>query len=117
MKKITLMLLTLLIIGSMLSAQEITGLKIIENVYNRPTGEDQTADLTMSLINSRDDKRVREIKQYLKDYGEMEKKIMFFVAPADVYNTSFMIWSYEKTGKDDDQWIYLPALKAHIERQ
>ncbi|MDA3872257.1 MAG: outer membrane lipoprotein-sorting protein [Candidatus Marinimicrobia bacterium] len=111
MKKITLMLLTLLIIGSMLSAQEITGLKIIENVYNRPTGEDQTADLTMSLINSRDDKRVREIKQYLKDYGEMEKKIMFFVAPADVYNTSFMIWSYEKTGKDDDQWIYLPALK------
>ena len=111
MKKITLMLLALFVATAVLSAQEITGLKIIENVYNRPTGEDQTADLTMSLINSRGDKRVREIQQFLKDTGDMEKKIMFFVAPADVYNTSFMNWSYDEAGKDDDQWIYLPALK------
>ena len=36
---------------------------------------------------------------------------MFFQSPADVRNTSFMNWSYDKAGKDDDQWIYLPALK------
>ena len=41
----------------------------------------------------------------------MEKRIMFFVSPADVRNTSFMSWSYDKAGKNDDQWIYLPALK------
>jgi len=110
-KKFTLMLLALFVIGAVLTAAEITGLEIIENVYNRKTGEDQTADITMSLINSRGDERVREIKQFLKDFGEMEKKIMFFTAPADVYNTSFMNWSYEEQGKDDDQWIYLPALK------
>lgn len=110
-KKITLMLLALLAAGTVLSAQEITGLTIIENVYNRPTGQDQEGDLTMSLINSRGDERVREIKQFLKDFGDMEKKIMFFVSPADVRNTSFMNWSYDKVGKDDDQWIYLPALK------
>ena len=111
MKKITLMLLALLVAGTALFAQEITGLQIIENVYNRPTGQDQSADLTMSLINSRGDERVREIKQYLKDEGKTEKKIMFFVSPADVHNTSFMNWSYDEAGKDDDQWIYLPALK------
>jgi len=111
MKKFTLMLLTLLMIVSMLSAQELTGLKIIENVYNRSTGEDQEGDLTMSLINSRGDERVREIKQYLIEFGDMEKKIMFFISPADVRNTSFMNWSYDEVGKDDDQWIYLPALK------
>ena len=94
-----------------LSAQEITGLKVIENVYNRSTGQDQEGDLTMSLFNSRGDKRVREIKQYLKEFGDMEKKIVFFVSPADVRNTSFMNWSYDKVAKDDDQWIYLPALK------
>ncbi|MCK4956373.1 MAG: outer membrane lipoprotein-sorting protein [Candidatus Cloacimonetes bacterium] len=109
--KIALMLLVLFTFGTVLSAQKITGLKIIENVYNRPSSVDQTADLTMSLINSRGDKRVREIKQFLKDSDGMEKKIMFFVAPADVYNTSFMNWSYDKAGKNDDQWIYLPALK------
>ena len=94
-----------------LAAQEITGLQIIENVYNRPTGNDQTADLTMTLVNSRDEKRVRKIKQFTKQIGNTEKKIMFFVSPADVHNTSFMNWSYDEEGKDDDQWLYLPALK------
>lgn len=111
MKTIKQLLLTLIITVSSLFAQKIGGLQIIQNVYDRPTGNDQTADLTMTLINSRGNKRVREMKQYLKDYGEVEKKTMFFVAPADVYNTSFMNWSYDQDGKNDDQWIYLPALK------
>ena len=34
---------------------------------------------------------------------------MFFTAPADVRNTSFLSYSYSD-GKKDDQWIYLPAL-------
>ncbi|NOX18547.1 MAG: outer membrane lipoprotein-sorting protein [Chlorobi bacterium] len=92
-------------------AQKITGLQIIENVYNRPVGDDMTADLKMILINSSGNERVREIKQFSRDFGEVEKKIMFFVSPADVKNTSFMNWSYDEEGKDDDQWIYLPALK------
>ncbi|MEA1987480.1 MAG: outer membrane lipoprotein-sorting protein [Candidatus Marinimicrobia bacterium] len=111
MKKITLILLLLIIVVSILPAKELTGLQIIQKVYNRSTGNDQTADLTMSLINSRGDERIREIKQFLKDTNDMEKKIMFFTTPADVYNTSFMNWSYDEDGKDDDQWIYLPALK------
>ncbi|MDA3812637.1 MAG: outer membrane lipoprotein-sorting protein [Candidatus Cloacimonetes bacterium] len=111
MKKITIILMAVLIMTATLTAQEITGLKIIENVYNRPTGQDQEGDLTMALINSRGDERVREIKQFLKEFGDMEKKIMFFVSPADVRNTSFMYWSYDEAEKNDDQWIYLPALK------
>lgn len=93
------------------SQEKITGLQIIQNVYNRPEGKDQTGELTMTLINSRGDKRVREIKQFLKDFGTEEKKTMFFLSPADVHNTSFMNWSYDEEGRDDDQWIYLPALK------
>ena len=109
--KIMPILFILWIFTVTLSAGEITGQQIIENVYNRPTGTDQTADLTMSLINSRGEKRIREIKQFTKDFGDVEKKIMFFVSPADVRNTSFMNWSYDDPAKDDDQWIYLPALK------
>ncbi|MDZ7764432.1 MAG: outer membrane lipoprotein-sorting protein [Melioribacteraceae bacterium] len=109
---ITLTLLAAAIFSISLYAQEeLTGKKIIENVYYRPTGEDATSDLTMTLINSRGNERVREIKQYSKDYGKEEKSIMFFLSPADVRNTSFMNWSYDEEGRDDDQWIYLPALK------
>ena len=91
--------------------EKLSGLQVMEKVYNRDTGEDMEAHLTMTLINSRGDQRVREIKQYLRDFGKVEKKIMFFIKPADVRNTSFMNWSYDDPNKDDDQWIYLPALK------
>lgn len=100
-----------LLFAGLLSAQEMTGLDIMLNVYNRPTGDDMTANLTMTLENSRGDQRIREIKQFLKDMGNMDKKIMFFMSPADVKNTSFMNWSYDDENKSDDQWIYLPALK------
>lgn len=108
---ITALVLILWIAPGMLNAQKISGKEIIENVYNRDEGDDQEAKLTMTLINSRGNERVRELKQFYKDYGEEEKKIMFFLSPADVRNTSFMNWSYDDPTKDDDQWIYLPALK------
>ena len=104
------LLATFLMFGN-LFAQKLTGLEIMQKVYNRPTGNDMEATLTMTLINSQGDKRVRKIKQFIRDFGDVEKKIMFFISPADVKNTSFMNWSYDEEGKDDDQWIYLPALK------
>lgn len=86
-------------------------LQVMMHVYNRPEGRDQKAELTMILKNSGGDTRVRKIKQRWRDFGSVEKKIMMFVSPADVRNTSFMNWSYTAAGRDDDQWIYLPALR------
>ncbi len=96
---------------SQIQAQELTGREIVEKVYNLPTGEDQTSNLTMTLINKSGKQRVRIIKQFTKDMGDVEKSIMFFQSPADVKNTSFMSWTYDDESKSDDQWIYLPALK------
>ena len=110
-KKYILIMVALTLFPFIGLAQNMTGQQIIENVYNRAEGDDMNGDLTMSLINSRGDKRVRKIRQFTKDFGEIEKKIMFFKYPADVRNTSFMTWGYDQAGKDDDQWIYLPALK------
>ncbi len=110
--KISAMFFSMLLIANVTSfAQEITGLQIIQNVYNRPTGDDMKSELKMTLVNSSGGERVREITQFSRDFGKVEKKIMFFTKPADVKNTSFMNWSYDEEGKDDDQWIYLPALK------
>ncbi|RLD82467.1 MAG: outer membrane lipoprotein-sorting protein, partial [Bacteroidetes bacterium] len=112
--KITSILTAVIIasgINSQLHAQELTGRDIVEKVYNLPTGGDQTSDLTMTLINKSGKERIRKIKQFTKDMGDMEKSIMFFQSPADVKNTSFMNWTYDDESKSDDQWIYLPALK------
>ena len=107
----TLVLFFLAGIASQVTAQQLTGREIIDKVYNRPAGDDQTSDLTMTLVNKNGDERVRKIKQFTKDFGDVEKSIMFFTAPADVKNTSFMNWTYDDDSKSDDQWIYLPALK------
>ena len=98
------------VISSGLIAQELTGREIVEKVYNRETGNDQTSNLTMTLSNASGSQRIRKIKQFTKVVGDVEKSIMFFQSPADVKNTSFMNWSYDD-GKADDQWIYLPAIK------
>ncbi len=113
MKKIILLSLAILssVFTTIPAQSKLTALEIMEKVYNRPTGNDMEANLKMTLISSSGNKRVREIKQYIKDFGDVEKKIMFFIKPADVRNTSFMNWSYDDPNKDDDQWIYLPALK------
>lgn len=104
-------LTTIILFSGLTFAQGLTGLEVIQNVYNRPTGNDMAGNLIMTIENSRGNQRVREIKQFVKSVKGGEKKIMFFLSPADVKNTSFMTWSYDDASKSDDQWIYLPALK------
>ena len=111
-KKLSMLTLTLLLLvgvgGTLFGAPN--GLEVMENVYYRPSGDDMTADLEMILTNSRGSTRERSITQYSIDTGDVDKKLMFFLAPADVKDTSFMSWSYDDA-RDDDQWIYLPALR------
>ena len=111
-KKIVAMVLSMIFIFTVFSfAASISGLQVMMKVYKRPVGYDQQGNLTMTLINSSGDKRVRKIRQLWKDFGRVEKKIMMFLSPADVRKTTFMNWSYDAAGRSDDQWIYLPALR------
>ncbi len=89
---------------------EMSGTEVMEEVYNRPKGNGMTSELVMTITNSRGSVRERSIQQYQLDENGVEKKMMFFTAPADVKDTSFMTWSYD-SGQADDQWIYLPAMR------
>jgi len=108
--KIKLIAIAVILTATFSANAQLSGRDIVEKAYNRPAGDDQTSILTMTLTNKSGQTRVRKIKQFTKDMGDVEKSIMFFMTPADVKNTSFMNWSYD-SDKSDDQWIYLPALK------
>jgi outer membrane lipoprotein-sorting protein len=109
-----LLITALMLSPGFLSSPDVSaqpgGQEIMEKVYHNPSGDDVEGRLTMTLINRQGERRVRNLQQYTKDYGDVEKRIMFFLSPADVQGTSFMNWSYAD-GSDDDQWIYLPALR------
>lgn len=110
MRRIVLMSAALALTATVAFAGEMTGREVMEAVHDRPIAEDTRATVTMTLTDRRGSQRVREIEQYTLGTAEGERRLLFFTAPADVRDTSFMTWSYDD-GRSDDQWIYLPALR------
>ena len=97
-------------------AQDLTARQIMEKVDDRDDGDKRIAEMQMLLIDKNGDKRLRKIKTYDKDQitdngDEDRRRIMFFLAPADVKDTGFLTYDYDAYEKDDDQWLFLPALK------
>lgn len=93
------------------SADDAKARKIMEKVDAREDGDNMVTQMTMLLIDKNGSERKRTIKAFMKDKGEDTLRIMFFVEPADVKDTAFLTYDYDAPEKDDDQWLYLPALK------
>ena len=70
---------------------------------------DSISKMQMTLINARGQKKVRTMSMRVLEGKEEDKSLMEFLTPADVKGTKFL--NYEHVDKDDDQWLYLPALK------
>ena len=71
--------------------------------------EDSIATMQMTLINAKGQKKIRTMKMQVLEGKVEDKSLMEFLTPSDVKGTKFL--SYEHIDKDDDQWLYLPALK------
>ena len=68
------------------------------------------AEMEMTLINAHGDKTVRKLNsETMEMKNDGDRSISTFEWPADVKGTRMLTWSH-KDG-DDDQWLYLPALK------
>jgi len=103
--------LGLSLLTSNILADDAKARAIMEKVDARDDGKTIEQDMLMVLIDKNGKKRVRDIMSYSKDFGVDEYRIMFFKSPSDVKNTSFLTYDYDDASKDDDQWLYLPALK------
>ena len=95
-------------------AQSLTGREIVQKVKDRPDGDSRSSEMTIQLINKRGNVRERKVISYSIDVGKNKKDrktLMFFQYPGDVKGTGFLTWDYDEIGKDDDKWLYLPAMK------
>jgi outer membrane lipoprotein-sorting protein len=65
----------------------------------------------MRIVDEKGRERVRRIKQVTKlyDNGETEKRLIRFLAPADVKGVGLLTYDYKD--QDDDLWLYMPALR------
>ncbi len=83
---------------------------IMEQVDARDDGDLSISDMQMLLINKHGKERIRSIRSYGMDRGDDHLSLMFFLSPADVSGTGFLTYDYDTADKDDDQWLFLPAL-------
>ena len=73
-------------------------------------GDDGKSDVTMTITDSQGRTRSREFAILRRDVedGGAQKFYVYFKKPSDVRRMVFMVHKY--IDKDDDRWLYLPAL-------
>jgi outer membrane lipoprotein-sorting protein len=87
------------------------GLAIAIEADRRDTGfADTKVDLTMLIAISADSTISREMRQMVLEVeDDGDKSIMVFDRPRDLKGTAILTYTHKSA--DDEQWLYLPALK------
>lgn len=89
-----------------------SGREVMERALHREDGDDGVVELEMTLIDKQGGERVRRIRSYFKDKDGQTRRVMFFLEPPDVEDVAFLTYDYDPwKDRDDDQWLYLPALR------
>jgi len=111
-KKILFLLgVTATLLTTNVMADDANARAIMEKVDARDDGQTLEQDMLMVLVDKNGNERTRDLKSYGKDFEADNHRTLFFKSPADVKNTAFLTYDYDDVSKDDDQWLYLPALK------
>jgi outer membrane lipoprotein-sorting protein len=93
------------------SAGSLTPKQIMQKVSEARKLEGSESVMSLTIYSKGGDKRVRDIAMVSKVYdgGKTEKRLYRFLSPADVKGTGILMFDYET--KNDDTWIFLPALR------
>jgi len=109
--KSLVVLIILLPLSGSLAQESLTAREIVvrSQEVGKLTGSESI--ITMRIVNKRGKERIRKISSMSKSDLEVgiEKRLIIFVAPADVKGTGMLIFDHER--KDDNMWLYMPALR------
>lgn len=97
-------------------AQEPDGKTIVQHCDYKNPGQDQRSKLTITLKDKDGNERTNVYLRLWKDYqgkdNIADKMVLFTEYPPDAKGAGFMRWAFTaETGKNADQWIYLPVLR------
>ncbi|PCI64772.1 MAG: hypothetical protein COB37_00310 [Kordiimonadales bacterium] len=84
---------------------------IIAAINARDDGEWATRNLKMELIDRRGKIRKRDTIGYRRYFGAEKRTVLYYTGPSSVKGTGFLTYDYPEADRDDDQWLYLPALR------
>lgn len=113
------------IIAMAASSSALAETPTIDDIVNKTNlvtyylGQDGRAKVKMTITDAQERVRTREFTILRKDIPETDslendaylgdqKFYLYFHRPSDVNKMVFMVWKHQD--KDDDRWLYLPAL-------
>ena len=97
------------------SAEQIPDVQTIVNKANVVAyyqGNDGKAKVKMTITSKQGKQQYREfiiLRRDVKDGGD-QKYFVYFHRPADVRKMTYMAHKHAQLDKDDDRWLYMPAL-------
>ncbi len=105
-----LALLLPLLAGAFPAFADPAGDDLARRMYNRPDGKDQAARGLMALQQQNQPERVRRLYTYSRQNEQNDFwSLIRFTEPADIADTGLL--SISLANGQEDQWVYLPALK------
>ena len=84
------------------------------NIVAYYQGDDGKATVDMVITDKQGQKRERQfniLRKDIKDGGD-QNYFVYFTKPADVRKMTYMVLKHTEPGKDDDRWMFLPALSV-----
>lgn len=89
---------------------EPNGKEIADRMEEAQRANSEVATFEMKIVNSKGKEKIRRLKSWsLSPEGEPERAMIRFLDPPDVAGTSVL--TIEQPEGEDEQWMYLPALK------
>ena len=104
-----LLLTAWVVISPSAMAASLTAQEIVSRVDALEQANTSESTMQMILVDKKGKQRSRTMNSQSKIIGADEYKLLFFTAPANVKGTGFLTYDYVGE-KEDDQWLYLPAL-------
>lgn len=101
--------ITLLTIVTDMKGQIPDPVQLMEKSRDLTMVSSLRSTMTLTLYEKNGSTRVRIIDMASKTIGDVEKRMIKFLEPADVRGTAMLIIDNDKA--QDEMWIYLPALK------
>ncbi len=94
------------------AAQELPGgAEVARRINAREDGGAVSRTLEMQLIDKSGHTRTRTARMLRRWFGEEKRLALFYLSPSTIRDTAFLVHDYPEPGRDDAQWLYLPALR------
>lgn len=118
MRYLAVFTIILLFHSGLFGAETPEGVSDVDTIVNKANivayyqGNDGKAKVKMTITDKKGQERMREfniLRKDVKDGGD-QKYYVYFQNPPDVRKMVFMVHKHADVNKDDDRWLYMPAL-------